>query len=94
MSPLAWLPLVGTEMTAEISFDLVMRDNMEFVEGTFRLSGSDWQVFIFKRCPVERPKINSVEWNSGVSGFFVRIPESQKLDKATVQQVLSVLECI
>ena len=30
------------EMRAEISYDLVMDDDMEFVEGTYRLPGGDW----------------------------------------------------
>lgn len=35
-----------TEMRAEISYDLVMDDDMAFVEGTHRLPGGDWQVVI------------------------------------------------
>ena len=31
-------------MHAEISYDLVMDDDMSFVEGTYRLLGGDWQV--------------------------------------------------
>lgn len=31
---------------AEISYDLVMDDDMSFVEGTYRLPGGDWQVVI------------------------------------------------
>ena len=38
-------------MRAQISFDLVMEDSMSFVEGTYRLPGRDWQVFIFGRDP-------------------------------------------
>src|SRR4051812_354398 len=34
-------------MRAQISFDLIMEDNMEFVEGTYRLLERDWHVFIF-----------------------------------------------
>ena len=34
-------------MKAEITYDLVMDDNMNFVEGCYRLHGGEWQVFIF-----------------------------------------------
>ena len=32
---------------AQISFDLVMGEAMSFVEGTYRLPGRAWEVFIF-----------------------------------------------
>ena len=35
-------------ISGEISYDLVMGDDMAFVEGTFRISGGEWQVFIFQ----------------------------------------------
>ena len=34
---------------AEICFDLVMEKEMSFVEGTYRLPGRGWEVFIFSR---------------------------------------------
>jgi hypothetical protein len=34
------------DMRAEISYDLVVGDDMEFVEGTYRLLGGDWKVVI------------------------------------------------
>ena len=35
------------DMKAEITFDLVMDDDMPFVEGCYRLPDGPWQVFIF-----------------------------------------------
>jgi hypothetical protein len=35
-------------MRAEISYDLVMDDDMWFVDGTKRLPGRDWQVVIVR----------------------------------------------
>src|SRR5262249_35314102 len=54
---------------AEISYDLVMEDEMSFVEGTYRLPGGEWQVFIF----IPWQGSNAVvwtrsEWDSGVTG--------------------------
>lgn len=36
-------------MRAEITFDLVMTEDMAFVESCYRLAGGVWQVFMFRR---------------------------------------------
>jgi hypothetical protein len=78
-------------MKAEISFDLVMEDDMDFVEGTYRLLGGDWQVVIFSRRPsVEKLEISTKgHWASGVTGVSVRFPKAEKLNKAAVMRILS-----
>ena len=78
-------------MRAEISYDLVMDDDMEFVEGTYRLPGGDWQVVIFSAFErdVPEPQVMSQRWESGVSGVFVRIPRAERINVATVERVLS-----
>jgi hypothetical protein len=78
-------------MRAEISYDLVMDDDMEFVEGTYRLPGGDWQVVIvsaFDR-DVPEPQVVPQRWESGVSGVFVRLPRAERINAATVERVLS-----
>lgn len=77
------------EMRAEISYDLVMADDMEFVEGTFRLPGGDWQVVIVSRYDVPEPAAVAQVWDSGVRGIFVRFPRGWSLNAAAVEQVLS-----
>jgi hypothetical protein len=75
---------------AEISFDLDMNENMPFVEGTFRLSGGQWQVFIFgPDSSVSTPLITTGKWASGVTGIFVKWPESLRLNKKSVVEVMS-----
>lgn len=77
-------------MHAEISYDFVMSDTMEFVEGTYRLPDRDWQVFIFiPYASVAEPIIVSGKWSSGVTGVFVKWPPARRLNKATVQAILS-----
>jgi hypothetical protein len=77
-------------MMAEISFDLVMEDEMSFVEGANRLSGGEWQVFIFTKLDaVEHVQVTPGKWDSGTTGVLVRIPASKKLNKAVVQTILS-----
>ena len=78
-------------MRAEISYDVVMSDDMDFVEGAYRLPGGDWQVVIvsaFDR-DVHEPQVSPQQWESGVTGVFVRIPRSEQINAATVERVLS-----
>jgi hypothetical protein len=79
-----------SEMHAEISYDLVMSDEMEFVEGTYRLPHRDWQVFIFNPdSSVAEPQIVTGKWPSGVTGVFIKWPPSKRLNKAVVEEILS-----
>jgi hypothetical protein len=78
-------------MRGEISYDLVMEDDMPFVEGTYRLPGGDWQVVIvlaFDR-DVPEPQVVPQRWESGVSGVVVRLPRAMRINAASVEQVLA-----
>ena len=77
-------------MKAEISFDLIMDDDMDFVEGTYRLPGQDWEVFIFSRYAITKPEVKvGCRWASGVTGVSVRFPQSGKLSKTVVLHTLA-----
>jgi hypothetical protein len=76
-------------MKGEISYDLVMEDDMAFVEGTFRIGDGLWQVFIFKKDSVNQPVVTPGRWASGIAGVFVRLPQSARLNNELVEQVLS-----
>jgi hypothetical protein len=76
-------------MRAEISYDLVMEDDMDFVEGTYRLPGADWQVLIVSCYDVPHPEVSPECWHSGVSGLFVRWPRAERLNRTTIEQLLS-----
>jgi hypothetical protein len=75
-------------MRAEISYDLIMDENMPFVEGTYRLDGAEWQVVIVSRCDVSEPQVVPQRWQSGVSGVFIRFPRDGQLNREAVEQVL------
>jgi hypothetical protein len=80
-----------SKMRAEISYDLLMDDDMEFVEGAYRLLGGDWQVFIvsaFDR-DVPEPQVVPQRWENGVSGVFVRLPRAVRINADAVERVLS-----
>lgn len=78
-------------MRAQISFDLIMEDNMSFVEGTYRLPERDWQVLIFGRdSRVSQPVVRTDgRWESGVTGIHVKWPPAAPLNKGVVLRLLS-----
>lgn len=73
---------------AEISYDLVMKDEMEFVEGAFRLPDSQWQVFVTLRREISDPQLEPATWQSGVSGVNLLCPHSMTLNANVVQSAL------
>lgn len=75
-------------MRGEISYDLVMEHDMGFVEGTYRLPGAEWQVFIVSRGGVTEPQIKHGKWESGITGMSLRIPKAGRLDKKIVERLL------
>lgn len=78
-------------MKAEITFDLVMEEDMSFVEGCYKLDGGTWQVFTFPS-PGRRDTLEvrtNLTWASGVTGLNAFVPKHVKLNKTTVLEVLS-----
>jgi hypothetical protein len=84
--PLRQIP---PSMQAVISYDLIMEEDMPFAEGTFRLPGEDWRIFIVARYDVPNPEIVQQHWDSGVSGLLIRFPISYRLSRETIEGLLS-----
>jgi len=78
-------------MKAEITFDLVMTEDMPFVEGCYRLADGVWRVFIFRRSNrTEEVGIKqNLTWRSGVTGLNAILPHDAKIDRSVVLTVLS-----
>ena len=77
-----------SKLQGEISYDLVMEEDMPFVEGCYRLPNREWQVLSISRRPVVMPEIKPQKWESGVTGIFVGFPEDIPLNKTSVVQLL------
>ena len=77
-------------MNGEISYDLVMEEDMAFVEATFRLPGDEWQVLIVSKRDTDETRIRPCTWESGVRGFAVHVPKSTRLNRKFVEEMLSV----
>jgi hypothetical protein len=75
--------------SGEISYDLVMEDDMAFVEGCYRIGGCDWQVFIISKRPIDEPSWKSGTWESGVSGVVVQVPGGTMLNADSAENLLS-----
>ena len=73
---------------ATISFDLETYDNMDFMEGTFKLPGQDWQVFVTIRTDTIEPVIKAAKWHSGVTGVNLLVPRLSKMNADIVRVVL------
>jgi hypothetical protein len=80
---------LSSPSSGEISYDLVMEDDNSFAEGTYRVGKVNWQVFIFRKGPIERPEFTSSRWPSGVTGIFVRVPVSARSNKQTIEQLMT-----
>jgi hypothetical protein len=78
-------------MKAEITFDLVMKESMDFVEGCYRLEGGAWQVFTFVRTQgLENVEVRKdLVWKSGVTGLSIFVGDDTALNKSTVIQMLA-----
>lgn len=74
--------------SAMISYDLVMDDEMEFIEGTFRLPGAGWQVIVTLRQDVLERAVKQVRWDYGVTGVNLIVPLSMQLNASVVETAL------
>jgi hypothetical protein len=74
---------------AEIRYDLVMENDMSFVEGCYRLPGRPWEVFIFSKREIAQPEHRFGKWDSGVTGINVLVPVATTLNKSVVEEMLS-----
>jgi hypothetical protein len=84
-----WHSAEHLHTNGEISYDLVMENDMEFVEGTYRIGGCEWSVVVFTKYHMESVSWKTATWQSGVSGIVVQVPIKMRLNVATVESLLS-----
>ena len=76
----------------EVTFDLVMEDEMSFVEGCCRLEDDIWCVFMFRksRNGIEEVGVRkNLVWDSGVTGLNIIVSDDTTLNKSTVLRALA-----
>ena len=62
---------------------------MEFVEGTYRIGGCDWEVLVISKRPVDRLSWKPCMWDNGVSSIIVHCPQRMHLNANSAEEVLS-----
>lgn len=76
-------------LLVEISYDLVMEDDMGAAEGTYRLPGRDWQVWVCHPSRRKTPRVVPYRWDSGITGLAVWMPVETKINMDSIERVLS-----
>jgi hypothetical protein len=80
----------------EISFDTGLDDDDLVVEGSFRVRGEFWQVFVFEKKKVRGESISElrhrfVDWESGISGVVFDVPSETTLDKHYIIRAFAIV---
>ena len=76
----------------EVSFDLVMEEDMPLGEGCYRLSDGNWHVFMVRhsRAGTEQVGIyRNLAWKTGVTGLNVVVSDEERINKGAVLNLLS-----
>ena len=73
----------------EISFDTGLEDDNPIVEGSYRVPGKFWQIFLFEKAddrgePVAELRHEFGTWRSGITGISFLAPEGDVVDKAYI----------
>jgi hypothetical protein len=84
-----WQTLEHGRPNGEISYDLVMEDDMGFAEGSYRIESCEWCVVIFSKRPIEQLSWKTGAWDSGVTGIEVHVPLNIQLNAPAIESLLS-----
>ena len=73
----------------QISFDLVMEYDMDFVEGCYCDVDGIVKVFVISKMDCAAPTFKPVKWQSGVAGVNITVPLAQELDRPIALRLLA-----
>jgi len=73
----------------EISYDIVMAEEMDAVEGCYRLPAQFWQGFAFFQRDVIELRHVFVTWESGLTGIVFDVPKESNLNREFVVRSMS-----
>jgi hypothetical protein len=76
-------------MEGEISYDVVMEDDMSFVEGTYRIDSGEWSVFIFSKRAAGKTTWKPGVRSSGVGGIVFEVALITALNMLSVERLMS-----
>ncbi len=81
---------------AEVSFDLVFEEGMDWMEGSYRLPGEFWKVVIFQKNDVpdirHRPQIwrKPTRWEEVTDGIVFELPRDACVDREYLLRAMSL----
>ena len=73
----------------EISYDTVMGDDMGIVEGSYRLPGYLWQIFLFTNKAVPELRQSFATWQSGITGLEFKVPNGVAINHEFIVRAMS-----
>jgi hypothetical protein len=68
----------------ELSFDTVLGRDADVVEGSYRVPGRLWEIFLFEKKDVPEPRHHVSTWPSGITGLEFVLPKRAVLDRQAV----------
>src|SRR5574341_1830792 len=77
-------------MIGRITYDLIMEDDMSFIEGCYRLPFKEWEVFtITKYDDIGIIEVEHTSWDNGVTGVHIRIPRGIRINAERTEMIMS-----
>ncbi len=79
----------------EISFDLVLEEDNDWMEGSYRLPGEFWKVVIFQKDDVPELQFQpghwkrSTQWERDITGIVIRFPRKAKMSREDLLHAMS-----
>lgn len=68
----------------ELSFDTMPGEDADAVEGSYRVPGRLWEVFLFEKKDVPEPRHHLSTWRSGITGIEFILPRAAVLNREAV----------
>jgi hypothetical protein len=65
----------------EISFDTGLGEDESLIEGSYRVPGKLWQIFLFRKESVTKLRHRFDVWESGITGIHFEVPREAVLDR-------------
>jgi hypothetical protein len=75
----------------EISFDTGLSEDESIVEGSYRVPGKLWQIFLFRKESVPELHHRFAEWPSGITGVEFEVPREDVLDRDYMLRAFSTV---
>jgi hypothetical protein len=73
----------------ELSFDTRPGEDADVLEGSYRVPGRPWEIFLFEKKDVPEPRHQLHTWRSGITGIEFALPRGTVLNREAVLRWMS-----